>query len=454
MTPPRDQILYGDCRQTLSDFLAAGAKVQMCVTSPPYYGLRDYGTATWEGGDPGCTHELHSVSDPKNPGKPSQNGRPAKEERINRRRCRCGAVRKDQQIGLETTPEEYVAELVGIFQQVYDLVSDDGTLWLNIGDSYASTGGTPSEQRGELFADRARGQAAICKSKRMPRGEGRWGGGNGSVPHLYPKEMIGVPWRLAYAMQGFAVVPCASLGQWADLLAQARAMNDWEAVAMVEQRLRAAAMLDALREAGWYLRQDIIWRKPAPMPESVLDRCTRSHEYLFLLSKSPRYYFNAEAIAEPLARPKEGLNKKPAKFGGADKFEAASHQSRLHSGNEYKGKPSGTRNRRSVWTIGFEPCKFAHFAVFPSKLAELCILAGSRPGDTVLDPFMGSGTVAEVALRNERHYLGCELNPEYKEIQDKRIASAVRLRRALTHATSPKPVENQPGLFDQVAASP
>jgi DNA modification methylase len=182
----------------------------------------------------------------------------------------------------------------------------------------------------------------------------------------------------------------------------------------------------ALQAAGWYLRQDIIWHKPNPLPESVTDRCTKAHEYLFLLAKSERYYFDADAISEPLARPEERDRKVPAKFGGALKHVEAGKQSRLHSGNEYLAQKE-RRNRRSVWTIATEPYSGAHFAVFPAALVEPCILSGSRRGDVVLDPFMGSGTTAQVAQKLGRNWIGCEINRSYEPLQRARTAQAALL---------------------------
>jgi DNA modification methylase len=180
----------------------------------------------------------------------------------------------------------------------------------------------------------------------------------------------------------------------------------------------------ALQADGWYLRSDIIWHKPNPMPESVTDRPTKAHEYLFLLTKSERYYYDAEAIAEPLTRPEEADRKTPARFGGADKFEEARKQSRLHSGNEYTGTPNGTRNKRSVWTVATQPYSEAHFATFPPKLIEPCILAGCPSGGLVLDPFAGSGTTLQVAQQLGRRGVGIELNPAYIALAEQRTAQA------------------------------
>jgi DNA modification methylase len=204
----------------------------------------------------------------------------------------------------------------------------------------------------------------------------------------------------------------------------------------------------ALRAEGWWWRQDMVWWKLNAMPESVQDRCTRSHEYLLLFSKMAHYYFDNEAISEPLSRPNAGRLKNPPRFCGNAKWPGAQQQSRLHSANVYTGTESGTRNRRSVWPNSTDPLHDEHYAAFPRKIAELPILAGSEPGEVVLDPFMGSGTVAEVALLLDRHFVGCELKEENRRIQDKRITSARRVRDAIAFGVSPKADDSQLGLFD------
>ena len=269
------------------------------------------------------------------------------------------------EIGLEQTPEEYIAAMVEVFRCVRDVLADDGTLWLNIGDSYASNPASGGAQSSKMTGG---------EHKRTP-GERKYQRPDGCKP----KDLIGIPWMLAFA----------------------------------------------LRADGWFLRQDIIWHKPNPMPESVRDRCTKAHEYVFLLSKSERYFFDSEAIKEPIAevsikRMKSG---KPPRMGGEKYGNDDSRFTATKSGNEYV--LTETRNRRSVWTVATRPYKGAHFATFPPALIEPCILAGSRPGDIVLDPFMGSGTTAAVALQHGRQYLGCELNPAYQPLQDARIADAV-----------------------------
>lgn len=299
-------IEFGDCRETMRKWKESGVKAQMCVTSPPYYGLRSYG-----GGD--------------------------------------------LEIGKEETPEEFISNLVDVFRCVWDILEDDGVLWLNIGDSYYNyRPGKGQAMSKQSVSNNKQDLPDICPKR-----------GNKLVG-LKEKDLIGIPWMLAFA----------------------------------------------LRADGWHLRQDIIWSKPNPMPESVMDRCTKSHEYIFLLSKSKNYYFDNEAIKEPTVtrdntnrdRDSSRLNNTPgrSKSGG------------LKTNNYEK------RNKRSVWTVNTKPYKGAHFATFPVSLIEPCILSGSKVGDIILDPFMGSGTTAEVALKYERYYLGCELNQDYSELQKER----------------------------------
>ena len=297
----KDTILYGDCRKTLGAFLPKSA--QMCVTSPPYYGLRDYGG-------------------------------------------------EDQQIGLEQTPEDYVQELVNTFRLVRDVLKDDGTLWLNIGDSYynyRSDGNYPKQSVSKTKQD--------LPDKTPVRGN--------KFKNLKSKDLIGIPWMLAFA----------------------------------------------LRNDGWYLRQDIIWHKPNPMPESVKDRCTKSHEYIFLLSKSKNYYYDNEAIKEPAQD-----------WGTRDRSKGKYHNKgtglQPHSGLE---KSYPTKNKRSVWSVTNKPYKGSHFATFPRDLIVPCIKAGSKKGDVILDPFMGSGTTAMVSKELGRFYLGCELHEDYGNLINKRL---------------------------------
>jgi DNA modification methylase len=320
-----NKIEFGDCRETMRRWAAEGVKVQTCVTSPPYFGLRDYG------------HE--------------------------------------GQIGLEQTPEQYIAAMVEVFRCVKDVLADDGTLWLNIGDSYvgAMSQHKDSGSFGNTSCISKKTQSGIPQTGRVERN--RLLRENG----LKPKDLIGIPWMLAFA----------------------------------------------LRADGWYLRQDIIWHKPNPMPESVRDRCTKAHEYVFLLSKSDRYFFDSEAMKEPTSdNPASEARRNRADFGtvGTKAIQGTGFgQSGKGINAAHKGE---TRNRRSVWTVATRPYKGAHFATFPPALIEPCILAGSRPGDIVLDPFMGSGTTAAVAIQHGRQYLGCELNEEYGPLQQERIVKA------------------------------
>lgn len=337
------EILTGDCIDQML-FFVPNKSVRCCVTSPPYFGLRDYGHAG--------------------------------------------------QIGHEPTVDDYVAKMVEVFRQVREVLTDDGTLWLNLGDSYAGTGGL-GVQSGKEFEHRFRGTTTVCRSARVR-------------PHgvLKTGDVIGIPWRVAFALQ-------------AD---------------------------------GWYLRQDIVWAKPNPMPESVRNRCTKAHEYIFLLAKSKRYHCNMRAIQEPLAtssvkrlaqdidnqagsdrvpgkkngkmkavytKPYTGQSTKDYAAGGAQ--DASATKARIVD-RILSGEITG-RNKRSVWTVTTKPFKGAHFATFPPDLIEPCILAGSEPGDTVLDPFGGAGTTAVVAKKHGRNAVLCELNPEYVAIAEQRLAA-------------------------------
>ena len=273
----KDTILYGDCRETLKEF---DTKARMCVTSPPYYGLRNYGG-------------------------------------------------EEDQIGLEQTPEEYVNNLVKVFREVRNCLTDDGTCWVNLGDSYYNY----RPGKGQAIHK----QSVSKTNQDLPSTCARRGN---KLEGLKEKDLIGIPWMFAFAM----------------------------------------------RADGWYLRQDIIWNKPNPMPESVRDRCTKSHEYIFLFSKSQNYYFDVNAIKE----------------------------------STVDGK--GLKRKKTVWEIKTKPYKGAHFAVYPPELIEPCIKAGSEEGDLVLDPFMGSGTTALVAKSLQRHYLGCELHEDYGKLIQTRLS--------------------------------
>lgn len=325
------RLLQGDSLEILKTL--PDSSIDCCVTSPPYYGLRDYGA--------------------------------------------------DGQIGLEKTPEEYINKLVHIFSEVRRVLKDSGTLWINIGDSYAGSGKgawrNKTAQKETYVTDPA------SPAAKMPK----------QFEGIKPKDLIGIPWMLAFA----------------------------------------------LRRDGWYLRNDIIWYKPNAMPESVKDRCAKSYEHIFLLSKSRKYYFDWEAIKEPCVgfdkssprgskgtlTPNAGRrrgNSKSFRGGGAYtdgcSFNNSADNERKTHGNLPNGK--GTRNKRDVWSVATKGCKDAHFATFPQKLIEPCVLAGSRSGGIVLDPFLGSGTTAIVASKHQRQFIGIELNCDYIEIAKRRIA--------------------------------
>lgn len=478
-------IEFGDCRETMRRWAADGVRAQMCVTSPPYFGLRDYG--------------------------------------------------HDGQIGLEQTPEEYIASMVEVFRCVRDVLADDGTLWLNIGDSYNNFRSQMGPGQAVHGREKLNGKPDVKAKKR-------------GVDGLKEKDLIGIPWMLAFALRqpwysgriakeidrmwlaamidgegcmfihkrkagtdsgakftkadgtqvsyarkqdtyspGLEVAnthlgiveqcqQITGLGtitrqdkdrrlplyRWHLRADEARQIvrevypyligkrqqarilcgcptsgEDADAAHQALMLLHNGALTDVdfkdpatMHEQGWYLRQDVIWSKPNPMPESVRDRCTKAHEYIFLLSKSERYYFDSEAMKEPAVKGAAGSSFNTGK--------TAEHQ--LGRSSIAERVEDGKRNRRSVWTVATRPYKGAHFATFPPALIEPCILAGSRPGDIVLDPFMGSGTTAAVALQHGRQYLGCELNPEYGPLQDERIASAVpkpvkKVRKAREVAT-------------------
>ena len=331
----KNKIIQGDCLEVLKTL--PDNSINCCITSPPYYGLRDYGTGTWVGGDPNCKHVAKGISNNRN--FIDENGRGGNNPSIGGTVCKlCGAVREDKQVGLEETPEEYITRLTNIFMEVNRVLTDDGTLWVNIGDSYNSA---PT--------------GSVNSSKQLTN-VGSLAHTDKNCKHLdkncKPKDLIGIPWLLAFA----------------------------------------------LRNAGWYLRQDIIWHKPNPMPESVKDRCTKSHEYIFLFAKSQRYYFDSEAIQEPVVDYGTG------KVWGEEKF-------------------TGMRNKRDVWSVIPSHYKEAHFATFPEELIRPMILAGCPKDGIVLDPFMGSGTTAVVAKQNHRNYLGIELNPEYIKMAENRIST-------------------------------
>lgn len=336
-----NKAFLGDCRDTMRTLIADGVRVQCIVTSPPYWGLRDYGV--------------------------------------------------DGQIGLEPTFQEFLSELIEVFDLCKQLLADDGTMWVNMGDSYVDSGNGQQGKHGQR-ATRSQPPRQVLR--------------RGRVDDQKAKNLVGQPWRLAFALQ----------------------------------------------DAGWWLRQDIIWNKPNPMPESVGDRCTKAHEYLFLLAKSKKYYFDAESIKEAASKNINARTNKNGDTSGRGNYPAGWAQStddklkllgRYRSGvgfghgSDAEARGRGrvknndsfnsamevmpdTRNKRSVWTIPTESFSGAHFATFPQALVEPCILAGSRVDDIIFDPFLGSGTVAQVAQQLGRQWIGCELNPEYHKLISER----------------------------------
>lgn len=358
----RNVILCGDVRDQLR--LIPDETVNCVVTSPPYWGLRDYGTASWEGGDPEHAHRVHDER-ASAPGSAKQ-ASSAGANYVYAGDCSCGAVRVDSQLGLEKTPEEYVCNMVEVFREVRRVLRKDGTLWLNLGDSYAGSGKGPSNSLTQAVWDSQPSRNGAQARAGAPT---EWL----SIPGgLKAKDLVGIPWRVAFALQ-------------AD---------------------------------GWWLRSDIIWSKPNPMPESVTDRPTKAHEYVFLLSKSERYYYDADAIKEN-ANPDHASRYKYA-FSGAPegRVDPGGHERIVPEGErEYTGQ----RNRRTVWEIATRPYPEAHFATYPEELVKPCILAGCPEGGIVLDPFLGSGTTASVAKTAGRDWIGIELNPTYVELAKARI---------------------------------
>ena len=376
-----NKVYNGDALEVLKTF--PNDSINCCVTSPPYFGLRDYGTAQWDGGDTECDHVVAEIRTglglENSPASVKGGGHKAKDidKLLAKRIChKCGATRIDRQVGLEETPEEYIERLVGIFREVRRVLRDDGTLWLNIGDSYAGSG------KG------AANYPENAKKYKQGTNKGMLGAVetlNIKTPNCKPKDLIGIPWMLAFA----------------------------------------------LRNDGWWLRQDIIWHKPNSMPESVRDRCTKSHEYIFLLSKSPKYYYNNEAIKEPVAeatmgRMKRGVSDSHKNINGAPgQTPHSMNKPRLNTKNAQTDvdidKKYEKRNKRNVWTVSVKPFKDSHFAVFPPDLIEPCILAGCPENGLVLDPFFGSGTVGVVSKKHNRNYIGIDLNIKYCDMAAARI---------------------------------
>lgn len=524
--------------------------VHCCVTSPPYWGLRDYGTSTWEGGDPECDHRSPTMREGRNEDRAKLAGSEATNAAqlllAHRTGCgKCGAVKVDAQLGLESTPEEYVARMVEVFREVRRVLRDDGTLWLNLGDSYAASG-TRGDTRGGFNdryfgTDNGGGKQAETVSHLPPAK---------MPPGLKPKDLVGIPWRVAFALQqpyytgsirderdriwlaamldaegcmfihkrkagsangqgyerkndsyspgieiantSLAVVErIAALVGKGSICSQSPEQNGRRKQTIYRWNLRTTECRDLVRElyphlvakqqqarilcgcpssgdmaseahlalialhrtgsstvdfpaptslfeSGWYLRSDIIWKKPNPMPESVTDRPTKAHEYLFLLTKSERYFYDADAIAEPavcgwndsefhtgktgehqLGRSQK-VRPSAAKgsFSGKTKAMAGTGQNAFRAVTE-------TRNRRTVWTITTKPYAEAHFATFPPELPTLCIKAGCPEGGTVLDPFAGSGTTLWVAKEHGRNGVGIELSADYCGLIAKRCSQGV-----------------------------
>ena len=353
------RVLQGNCLDSLQS-LESGS-VNCCVTSPPYWGLRDYGTAIWKGGDVNCDHTISMPTKGNDPKRGTKYTRPEVASRGgDASACHlCGAKRVDSQLGMEETPEEYVANMVKVFSEVKRVLTKEGTLWLNLGDSYA-------------------GNCSRTSSGRAGMGKEREGIYSRSGKGLKSKDLVGIPWRVAFALQ-------------AD---------------------------------GWYLRQDIIWHKPNPMPESVTDRCTKSHEYIFLLSKSPKYYYDHEVIKERCAESNIEDFKRRKTLDNKGKGKGTYEEARpdLSRGRDADMPDDFMRNKRSVWTVNTKPYPEAHFATFPKKLIRPCIHAGCPKGGVVLDPFGGSGTTAEVANELQRDAILCELNPEHCKLIEKRLS--------------------------------
>jgi DNA modification methylase len=387
-------ILNGDVLTHLREL--PEQSVQCCVTSPPYWGLRDYGTGKWDGGNPECDHKPSNIPGPNAAcgNTVSLLGRKPYTDICGK----CGAKRIDNQIGLEKTPEEYTQKMVEVFREVKRVLRDDGTLWLNLGDSYATA------PAGNFSKDMPKPGDGGAYRENKPKMDWRNCG-------LKPKDLVGIPWRVAFALQ-------------AD---------------------------------GWYLRSDIIWSKPNPMPESVTDRPTKAHEYMFLLSKKAKYYYDADAVREPhvtqenrpdgiirnrlfeydskenqlrpLKPKKQDLTGNPTYTGFNERWAAKNlqrqdpnsmHVQRANGQGEPELNQSG-RNRRTVWEIATQPTPEAHFATFPEALVEPCIKAGSKQGDTILDPFGGSGTTGLVARNLKRDCILIELNPAYVKIMKKKL---------------------------------
>ena len=542
-----NKVFFGDCRESMKQLIADGVNVQICVTSPPYWGLRDYGTAKWDGGDAGCDHQYQNGGrNPETSGKQlSYKG--TLFSQYNHECKKCGARRVDSQLGIENSPEEYVQNMVEVFRLVRELLKDDGTLWLNLGDSYYGSwrnNGSREGGRRECIAERLDRKAWDNNTDR-PASSFKHGS-------FKPKDLVGIPWRVAFALQQPYVVPtcvknetdkawlaamfdgegcigirrfdsyrkekqqvyqdgfaaytvvtnndieslekCVAItGKGKVALKQSAGSTDgrgivsrrdsygWQldgndAIDVIravypyliakKKQSQLAFTLDTINkdkhrvdgkvpkedqdkkifcyeaiklcnqrqlvelpkwiqepkqkiEDGWYLRSDIIWHKPNPAPESVTDRPTKSHEYLFLMSKRANYYYDADAIKEDSINEESFIGRRKRNKSRRD---LTGDPKLVQNFYRQTGRIYEKRNRRSVWTIPTASYSGAHFAVFPKALVEPCILAGSKIGDVVLDPFIGSGTVGEVCQRLGRKRIGFELNEEYGKLQEIRTA--------------------------------
>jgi DNA modification methylase len=387
-------ILEGDALTVLKTL--ESESVNCCVTSPPYYGLRDYGTAKWEGGSPECDHRAPDEAGKTQ--KPTAGQREHPGRWIGSLCYKCGATRIDSQVGLESTPDAYVSRLVEVFREVRRVLKKNGTCWLNLGDSYAGSWGNQGrkETRG---TQRPINGPMIQNLKPYPNKQsntGKIAEGLG----LKRKDLIGIPWRVAFALQ-------------AD---------------------------------GWWLRQDIIWHKSNPMTESVKDRCTKAHDYVFLLTKSARYWWDAEAVKEPASDNAHSRTRKLRAAEGQKTFPTNERNgirppgcgpksSKAGSGVRYNDSFSAIvtqvlpfRNLRSVWKLATQPFPGAHFATFPPRLAELCIQAGCPEDGVVLDPFSGAASTGIACINAGRDYLGIELKPEYIDMSWARLMKHLEKR--------------------------
>lgn len=375
------EVHIGNCLDTLREL--PDESVDCCVTSPPYWGLRDYGGGgmIW-GGDQECEHDWEGFTRPSENTRNNDNSLQLKsaywtpQEQAFCTKCDAWFG----QLGLEPTPQQYVKNMVLIFEEVRRILKPQGTLWLNLGDSYCGTGHKGTEMKDKKHPEGRNGQVFAVNKK---------------IDGLKRKDMVGIPWRTAFALQ----------------------------------------------EAGWWLRQDIIWAKPSCMPEPVKDRCTKSHEYIFLFAKSEKYFFDHLAIKEPIGHHMERRIERGSTIVPSNKHTQEARMGKPES-NQMFAKEStlqqiaaNGRNKRDVWWVSPKPYPEAHFAVYPPDLIEPCILAGCPHGGVVLDPFGGSGTTAGVAIKHGRKAILCELNEEYAELIPSRIESISQIQKETLNDT-------------------